>query len=389
MLRRFARLTRPEIRKMASGQKITECGITAERLSSGDVRYSVNIMVDGQRIHRVIGRESDGTTRTQAENFITKTRAGARDGRLQLSKGRKTALTFAKAAKLYLEGEKEVGAKDMVSKEGHLRLHLVPYFGSIRVERISKFTVEKFRNDMLRRGYKLGNVNRVLGTYRHMGYRLADQGRIPSPLPMIKLKEPDNRRNRVLTHDEEHLLLDAALQDGNPYSWLFVKMGLSTGLRHSEILSARFDGLDGKRRRLRVRVKGDRIREQPLSSELVEILNREREMAEDPGGWIFPTSKSASGHIEDMKTTFKRCLIRAGLSPKEVVPHTMRHTAITNLAETGADIPTIQEFSGHLSLKMVMRYTHARDRRVNHAVDEMERAKTKVERIAPPKKQDS
>ncbi|MCH8139152.1 MAG: site-specific integrase, partial [Proteobacteria bacterium] len=357
--------------------------------SDGDVRYSINIMVDGQRVHRVIGRESDGTTRTQAENFITKTRADARDGRLQLPKGRKTALTFAKAAKLYLEGEKEVGAKDMVSKEGHLRLHLVPYFGSMRVERISKFTVEKFRNDMLRHGYKLGNVNRVLSTYRHMGYRLADQGKIQSPLPMIKLKEPDNRRSRVLTHDEEGLLLAAASRDSNPYIWLFVKVGLSTSLRHAEILSARFDGLDARRRRLRVRVKGGRDREQPLSSELTQILEREREMAEDPDGWIFPSPKSASGHIEDMKTAFKRCVIRAGLSPKEVIPHTMRHTAITNLAETGADIPTIQEFSGHLSLKMVMRYTHARDRRVNHAVDEMERAKTKVERIAPPKKQDS
>ena len=77
------------------------------------------------------------------------------------------------------------------------------------------------------------------------------------------------------------------------------------------------------------------------------------------------------------------------MSPKEVVPHTMRPTAIANPAETGADIPTIQEFSGHRSLKMVLRYTPARDRRFNHAVDEMERAKTKVERIAPPKKQDS
>ncbi len=193
----------------------------------------------------------------------------------------------------------------------------------------------------------------------------------------------------MLTHDEESLLLKAALRDSSPYSRLFMKIGLSTGLRHSEILSARFDGLDSRRRRLRVRVKGGRVREQPLSSELVEILKREREMAEDPDGWIFPSPKSASGHIEDMKTAFKRCVVRASLSPKEVVPHTMRHTTITNLAETRADISTIQEFSGHLSLKMVMRYAHARDRRVNHAVDEMERAKTKVEQIAPTKTRDS
>ena len=122
---------------------------------------------------------------------------------------------------------------------------------------------------------------------------------------------------------------------------------------------------------------------------MTKILGHEREMSEDPDGWIFPSPKSASGHIEDMKTAFKRCVIRAGLNPKEVIPHTMRHTAITNLAATGADIPTIQEFSGHQSLKMIMRYAHARDRRVNQAVDEMEKAKTKVEKIASPKTRDS
>ena len=122
---------------------------------------------------------------------------------------------------------------------------------------------------------------------------------------------------------------------------------------------------------------------------MTEILERERKMGEDPDGWLFPSPKSVSGHIEDMKTAFRRCVIRAGLDPREVIPHTMRHTAVSNLAETGADIPTIQAFSGHLSLKMVMRYAHARDRRVDEAVDKMERAKTKTEWIAPPKARNS
>ena len=382
---RFTRLNRPNIRALGIGENITEQGITAERMSDGDIRYSVNIMVDGERVHRVVGRESDGTTRSQAEKFIEKIRTDAREDRLSLPKGRKSPLTFAKAAKLYLEGEKEVGAKDLVSKEGHLRLHLVPYFGAMRIGRISKFTVEKFRNDMLRREHSEGQVNRVLSTYRHMGNRLAERGKIAASLPMIKLKEPDNRRNRVLTHEEEKALLEATLNDSNSYSWLFVRLGLSTGLRHSEILSARFDGFDRARRRLRVRVKGGRIREQPLSSEMTEILEREREMAEDPDGWLFPSPRSASGHIEDLKTAFRRCVIRAGLDPREVIPHTMRHTAVSNMAATGADIPTIQAFSGHLRLKMVMRYAHARDRRVDEAVDRMEKAKTKVEQIAPSK----
>ena len=56
---RFTRLTRPAVRKLQAGERITEHGITAEGLKDGDVRYSVNVMVDGERIHRVVGRESD------------------------------------------------------------------------------------------------------------------------------------------------------------------------------------------------------------------------------------------------------------------------------------------------------------------------------------------
>ena len=57
---RFSRLDRLAVRKLEPGEKITEHGITVERLANGDLRYSVNVMVDGLRIHRVIGKESDG-----------------------------------------------------------------------------------------------------------------------------------------------------------------------------------------------------------------------------------------------------------------------------------------------------------------------------------------
>lgn len=378
---RFSRLTRPNIRRMTPGEKITEAGISAERLADGDTRYSVNVMVDGERIHRVIGRESEGVTRTQCEEFVARVRTDAREGRLSLPKGRKTRLNFEKAAKLYLTGEKATGAKDRVIKERHLRRHLIAYFGSMRLDRISTFTVEKFKNFMIGKGHSLGHVNRILSTYRHMGNKLAARNLIPDPFPMIKLEDPSNRRERTLSHEEEAALLSEALKDGNPYSWLFVKMGLSTSLRHSEILAARFDGFNPARHRLRVRVKGGDWREQPLTRELCQSLLNEQRMATEPHGWIFPNSRSASGRIMSMKTAFKRCVVRAGLNPSEVVPHTMRHTAITNLVATGADVRTVQEFSGHKSLAMVMRYTHAQDRRVDQAIEAMESAKTNVEQI--------
>ncbi len=61
---KFTHLTRPAIRKLQAGARITEHGITAEGLPDGDVRYSINIMVDRQRIHRVIGRATEPKPRS-------------------------------------------------------------------------------------------------------------------------------------------------------------------------------------------------------------------------------------------------------------------------------------------------------------------------------------
>lgn len=82
MAQKFSKLTRSNVRKLQAGQKLSEHGIIFERLDSGDGRYSVNIMVDGQRIHRVVGKESDGVTREQAEKFIEQVKTDARQQRL-------------------------------------------------------------------------------------------------------------------------------------------------------------------------------------------------------------------------------------------------------------------------------------------------------------------
>ena len=136
---RFTRLTRPAIRALAPGEKITESGITAECLSNGDTRYVVNIMAAGQRVHRVIGLESDGTTRSQCEEFIAKTWTEAKEGRLSLPRGRATPLTFKAAAKIYLERQERAGARsrarDHQSHSGDVSTHDSP---ALRVEDASR-----------------------------------------------------------------------------------------------------------------------------------------------------------------------------------------------------------------------------------------------------------
>jgi integrase len=64
----------------------------------------------------------------------------------------------------------------------------------------------------------------------------------------------------------------------------------------------------------------------------------------------------------------------------------MRHTAITELADSGASQGQLKRFSGHKSDKMVWRYIHATEERVDYALDQLEKGRTKVIQIATKKK---
>ena len=116
MARSFIKLTRARLRALQPGERCTEQGITFERLANGDGLFSVNVMVDGERIHRNLGRESEGVTRTTAEEFIAKVRQEAREGRLDLPKRRKVPLTLATAALLYLDRLDQEGGKEIERK---------------------------------------------------------------------------------------------------------------------------------------------------------------------------------------------------------------------------------------------------------------------------------
>lgn len=278
--------------------------------------------------------------------------------------------------------------KNLEEKERHLRLYLIPELGSMRLDRISTFTLEKYRKARKSRGLAIGTVNRHLATYRHVAAKLYEWGFVKAPMAMIKLEKENNRREYVLDREGKNALLESALRDSNSRIWLFIMVGLHTSLRHAEILSARFDHVDADRLRLRVRVKGGVWRDQPLTSTIANVLTSEREMADEPDGWVFPNPRSKSGHAESMKAAFRRVVVGAGLDPKQITPHTMRHTAITEMAETGAHGRTIQAFSGHKSREMVWRYTHARDQRIDEALERFDadsagEGGTKVERMRP------
>jgi integrase len=391
MALRFEKLDRPSIRRMKPGDRIIEHGIIAEGIADGDVRYSVNVMVDGRRIHRAIGFGSDGVTRTQCEEFIEQARTDARAGRLALPKGRKLALMVSAAADDYIARLEETGGKNIAIKKRHFRLYLKPFFGAMRLDAISSFSVDRYKKQRAGEGSNPATINRELATLSHL-FTMALEWRWIDRLPCRpkKLRESAGRII-ALTEQQCDELMRTATASTNPDCWLFVAFGLNTAMRHSEILAARWDKLDLDHLRLFLpRAKAGQ-REQPITPELADILRREREMRqrcgrpagsecklEEPAqcmthgraAWIFPSphDDSKTEHRVRMNSPFSDVVKAAGLDPDLVTPHVMRHTAITKLVKAGVDLPTIQRISGHKTLAMVMRYTHVHGEHIDRAI---------------------
>ena len=210
MALKFQKLTRSNIRKVKAGDKLQEHGIVFIRLLNGDGRYTVNIMVDGIRVHRVIGKESEGVTRKQAEVFIEQARTDARKGRLNLPKGRKVVIGFREAATVYLAKLEKEGGKDLQKKKQRLALHLIPFFKDKPLSNISTYDLERFKKSRKRECAANGTVNRELAALSHLFSKAVEWGWIDHrPAKINRLKE-DSGRIVYLTVEQVSKLIEKA-----------------------------------------------------------------------------------------------------------------------------------------------------------------------------------
>ncbi len=373
MALKFSKLTRPNIRKLSEGNKITEHGITFERFTNGDGRYTVNIMVDGQRVHRVVARESEGVTRQQVEDYIEQVKTEARKGRLNLPKGRKTVLGFQKAAPDYLNRLREEGGKDLKAKKMRLTHHLIPFFKNKPLSSIHTFDVERYKKSRLESGTAPGTINRELAALSHLLNKALEWRWLDSKPAIIKRLKENPGRITYLTSEQAANLIQEAQKDQNPHVYPFIVIGLGTGMRRMEILSIRLKDIDLEHQTIHIPNAKTGARSQPMTKELREFLRGYVEAAEPGQEWLFPSAGSKTGHVVAIEKAFKRVVTNAGMDPAQVVRHTLRHTAITHLVQAGVDLPTVKRISGHKTLAMVERYSHQNGEHIQAAMDKLQK----------------
>ena len=175
------------------------------------------------------------------------------------------------------------------------------------------------------------------------------------------VRKPRSPRVEALRPEEVERLVSAAR---DPLDLLIVALLFETGLRAQEAVGLRLRDIDTRRREIRVRNAkyGEErvVLYGPLTEQALAIW-----LALNPG--LGPDDPllgiSYSGLYKRLKTLARR----AGLDPRRVRPHVLRHTFATEALRRGVPLPVVQRLLGHHDIKVTQIYLHLLDEDIRAA----------------------
>lgn len=350
------KLSRNALRKLTSGESVTEAGVTYTRLE-GDGRWSINVMVKRKRVHQVIGLESEGFTITQARERIAQLRASNRPHGIRPGSAKATSLR--EAARLYLVHLEEVGGKDIPKKRQRLNGHILPKLGALMLASITRTDLRKYAKQRTTEGASPATVNREFAVVSHLFHCAANSEELnllaAPPCLIPRLDEPEGKTAYLQPAQAAKLLSESA-KDENEHVQTFAMVGLHTGMRYSPILRIRVADIDLAHHGIWVDKDKAGERLQPMTPDLVAYLRAYLKGRKDQT-WLFPSPRSATGHAVNVRKAWRRVVKAAGLESL-ITPHTMRHTMATQAAHAGVDSATLQAMGGWKTRAMAERYTH-------------------------------
>ncbi len=190
-----------------------------------------------------------------------------------------------------------------------------------------------------------------------LGARAADPSEgLPGPKPERRLPAP-------LGAAECERLIDAASPHPRPAldarDRAVFDLLYGTGLRVGELTSLSVRDLDRDRAELRVQGKGNRQRVVPIPGQALESLLAYLEPRVRQGLLNEPLILNARGgrlSARGVRKVLRRRLLEVGI-PRQVSPHTLRHSYATHLLDADVDLRAIQELLGHERLSTTQRYT--------------------------------
>ena len=250
--------------------------------------------------------------------------------------------------------------------------------------------------DLDTRGFKSSSVARRLSAMRHL-FRFMLNERVRSDDPAAILSGPKRGRglpkvlsiadvDRLLTHAKALIEQASAVSPQEQLRamrlYCLLEVLYATGLRVSELVALPLSAARTDARMIVVRGKGNKERLVPLNEAsrramadylaAMETLRSSKTKNAAVSKWLFP-SFGESGHLtrQHFARDLKELAAAAGLPPRLVSPHVLRHAFASHLLHNGADLRIVQTLLGHTDISTTQIYTHVVEERLKTLVRDL------------------
>ncbi len=254
--------------------------------------------------------------------------------------------TIRNLCEAYLERHAKIHKKSWRRDERQIKQFINPAWGAHKVEAIKRRDVAALHHMI---GIKRGTpyeANRTISMLSKM-FALAKQWgyleeSAPNPARNIQ-KFKEEKRDRWITVEELPRLAKAIEEEQNFYARAAIWLYLLTGLRRSELLSAKWDDVDWNRKEICIPdTKSGQKHYLPLSKRAHTLLEFLPHVEGNP--YILPGKKEGS-HLINITKPWYRIRKRAGI--EDVRLHDLRRTVGSWMAQDGKSLHLIGRVLNH------------------------------------------
>ena len=234
---------------------------------------------------------------------------------------------------------------------------------------IDHITIRDFLGHLVSKGNQKSSTARKLSTLRSF-FRFMDQlGLVKSnPAKLVSLPRQPNRHPHFLSVQqvEELLQLPDSTTDRGKRDLAILELLYGTGMRVGELVGLNLSSLSIGEGLVRILGKGKKERIVPFGRPASQALRtylitrteliQKRTASKAPEA-LFLNLRGGRLTTRSVQRLLKQYVSQSSL-PMDAHPHMLRHSFATHLLNNGADLRTIQELLGHVSLSTTQRYTH-------------------------------
>ena len=229
-------------------------------------------------------------------------------------------------------------------------------------------------------GSSPANTNNALRTLRRM-LRKAHEWHLIRSVPPVKLVEEHGREELIEPWMETKLLAVTEIArtptskhapKSINYGWQpfrdVLLIMLDTGMRPGEIFRMRWEHVKWEREQIFIpRSKSRKSKRYVGMTERVKaaLLSRKGNVNE---GWVFSSTRAASGHIGTVQKQFDRAKRSAGI-PESIVLYCARHRFSTDAMEGTGNLMAVMDAMGHSKMDVTRLYQHPGTKQIRDAIE--------------------